>query len=580
MTIDLGNVGKTVTNGMSLSTCSTATNPETGLPTSAAARTSIYQFLCQINCFNNGNVPELTGSTSLPFSVVGPVTVELGDIVLRASSSADSIRDWVEGSTLNTRLGDGVSITLKTPITDTFDNAAVGAKTRKASDGSLVQYYANSAVPFFNNNQTLQRVDPRIKGSSAWLSANYTLCRNSTQNVILNRGGNNDDEVEEYGDNTYWGTRTKSNTASPLYNKGIKLRASDTRYDDIPGDPSSFGWSEPIYFNVSTNGWTHFWPKLHAMDSNKSGLFTCPADLGKVITNFNFRSLRFMPQHKNERINTTTGNSGQFIPDWAMLDVISFTSNNSTNTNFKLAPININGAFACNSSLNNSNAPKPRNNLANLLAPIDSAYILSGSIKLSASSTNMTYNEVNLQDPNDWSPNYYGIISTLYRAGVTDARINFRGSTTNGTIANSMTSNMTAHLSGNASIQWSQTGNDTWSGWRATKGWPSRSIVLPAESTEIKSVADFNSIGQYAANWGFIKQSEGRLSAIFPGLTTCSNFFTIYAYAQALDKAGNVDSEHLTKTLVEVEITTPATATSAAVYKVKSLYTQSIPMGD
>jgi hypothetical protein len=72
---------------------------------------------------------------------------------------------------------------------------------------------------------------------------------------------------------------------------------------------------------------------------------------------------------------------------------------------------------------------------------------------------------------------------------------------------------------------------------------------------------------------------ENRLAAFFPGLTLCSNFFTIYAYAQALDKSGNVDSEVLAKTLVEVEITTPATATTGAVYKVKKLYTQPIPLG-
>jgi hypothetical protein len=81
-----------------------------------------------------------------------------------------------------------------------------------------------------------------------------------------------------------------------------------------------------------------------------------------------------------------------------------------------------------------------------------------------------------------------------------------------------------------------------------------------------------------------IKENEGRLSAFFPGLTTCSNFFTIYAYAQAgrVNSTTNqfeIDSETLTKTLVEVEITTPATATTPAQYKVKKLYTQPIPMG-
>jgi hypothetical protein len=108
---------------------------------------------------------------------------------------------------------------------------------------------------------------------------------------------------------------------------------------------------------------------------------------------------------------------------------------------------------------------------------------------------------------------------------------------------------------------------------------------------EIRSVADFtNTPNQdpvwlaggagYADHWSNTERNENRLAAFFPGLTTCSNFFTIYAYAQALDKSGNVDSEALTKTLVEVEITTPATAASGAVYKVKKLYTQSIPMGE
>ena len=70
---------------------------------------------------------------------------------------------------------------------------------------------------------------------------------------------------------------------------------------------------------------------------------------------------------------------------------------------------------------------------------------------------------------------------------------------------------------------------------------------------------------------------------------SCSNFFTIYAYAQAgqlqnknqPESASNpfvVDSEALTKTLVEVEITTAATATTPAQYKVKKLYSQTIPM--
>ena len=50
----------------------------------------------------------------------------------------------------------------------------------------------------------------------------------------------------------------------------------------------------------------------------------------------------------------------------------------------------------------------------------------------------------------------------------------------------------------------------------------------------------------------------------------------IYAYAQALDNQQNIDSEALTKTLVEVE---SDTSTTPSTYKVKKLYTQPIPLG-
>jgi hypothetical protein len=136
--------------------------------------------------------------------------------------------------------------------------------------------------------------------------------------------------------------------------------------------------------------------------------------------------------------------------------------------------------------------------------------------------------------------------------------------------------------------------NGTWSGWRTSRGWPATSLILPGEVTEISGVADYGNRSQYnyTLNTSYsIKQNEGRLSAFFPGLTTCSNFFTIYAYAQAgqlqnktqPESSSNpfvVDSEVLTKTLVEVEITTPATATAPAEYKVKKLYSQNLPMGD
>ena len=161
----------------------------------------------------------------------------------------------------------------------------------------------------------------------------------------------------------------------------------------------------------------------------------------------------------------------------------------------------------------------------------------------------------------------------------------FRG---NVTMATSLSNNIQNRV-------WS-TQNGTWSAWRGgTRGWPSTSLVLPGEVTEISGLADYGRRSQYDYLSNFapysIKENEGRLSAFFPGFTTCSNFFTIYAYAQAgqlqnktqPESASNpfiIDSEALTKTLVEVEIATTANATTQAQYKVKKLYTQPIPMGE
>lgn len=106
---------------------------------------------------------------------------------------------------------------------------------------------------------------------------------------------------------------------------------------------------------------------------------------------------------------------------------------------------------------------------------------------------------------------------------------------------------------------------------------------------EIAGVADAVSQIDYTNSSSHFKWNEGRASALIPAVTTRSSHFMIYAYAQAgqlqdktlPESASNpfiVDSEALAKTLVEVEITTPATATTPAQYKVKKLYSQTIPM--
>ena len=207
--------------------------------------------------------------------------------------------------------------------------------------------------------------------------------------------------------------------------------------------------------------------------------------------------------------------------------------------------MNPNGSFNCLAAP----TPRPRNNIQCLTKPFDSSLNLASSIAQTI--TPRSYFTINMTTA-DWL-------------------------CVGANVSISMSSNLTKHISSNSSIAWTKSGNQTWDSYRISKNWPSSRLILPSETSEIKSVSD--SV-DWPTSGDTSEKNENRLASFFPGLTTCSNFFTIYAYAQALDKAGNPDSEHLTKTLVEVEITTPATATSAAVYKVKSLYTQSIPMGD
>jgi hypothetical protein len=109
---------------------------------------------------------------------------------------------------------------------------------------------------------------------------------------------------------------------------------------------------------------------------------------------------------------------------------------------------------------------------------------------------------------------------------------------------------------------------------RKTKNLPVSQFVLPSEVTEIRGVSDVVPLDNYTGNSTNIKANEGRLSSLFPGATTQSRFFTIYAFAQALDKLGQIDGEAVTKTLVEVEEQTPVT--TPPTYKVKKLYTQPI----
>jgi hypothetical protein len=500
--------------------------------------TSLTQAL---NIFNTGIT--FPGNQNLPWSIVGNPTLVMGDVKLYAGSSNASaaLRDWLPGSFINRKLGNG-TIALNTPIKTLSSN-----------------HLESEAKANFPGNSTLQRIDSRVKGETAWVVAPHTFPRDDNDAIYTDVGSNQSFDAIA-GHNTYKG--------AGFGNYG--LRPSETGTRDIPGDPSPLGDNEPDYFITTEMGWVYLPRKLYTLDANGNATFNTPNDLGKVSTNVNWRRLRFMPRHKRE-VSTVFGGLGNqtLIPDWAMLDVISFSSNSSSSSNLKIAPINPNGAFAVDTAINNSTIT-PRNNIPALVKALESTtaadFQIGSSVAQTVSGSNMTFGKVDM------------------RFGGADF-VRFRGNTP---FATSISGNITSNSTG----KWS-TINSTWSTWRTARNWPATSLILPGEVTEIRGVADYGVRNQYQYSEGSstpqfarsIKENEGRLSAFFPGLTTCSNFFTIYAYAQAgrVNSTTNqfeIDSEALTKTLVEVEIAVTANATTQAQYKVKKLYTQPILMGD
>jgi hypothetical protein len=350
--------------------------------------------------------------------------------------------------------------------------------------------------------------------------------------------------------NATWVNPNASGSASSNSTTGDEgTFPSKTKDNEIPGDPTKTDSDlryafEPREHHLNSNDW----PKIEFTNpANTTGVFTSPADLGKIQTNIQHRKLRFTTQHPNE---VAGGNGGlgnaTYIPDWAMLDVISFGSNVTTVP--LPAPLNLNGRFHVPSG---SPQPAPRTaGLESALKALDSASSLG---------------------------NYFNANLT-----VSTNRSQYMGSSAN------VSSTVAVNI---GNLTWSTgnftTGIATWgkgnatndapggtSSRRKTAKFPANQFVLPSEVTEIRDVSDVVPLDNYTTNSTHIKANEGRLSSLFPGATTQSRFFTIYAYAQALDKAGTPDSEAVTKTLVEVEEQTPVT--TPPTYKVKKLYTQPI----
>jgi len=344
---------------------------------------------------------------------------------------------------------------------------------------------------------------------------------------------------------TWVSANASGNVSSTSTTGDAESYPSKTKDNEIPGDPTKTDSDlryafEPREHHLDSNDW----PKIEFTNpGNGTGVFTSPADLGKIQTNIQHRKLRFTTQHPKE---VSLGNGGlgnaTYIPDWAMLDVISFGSNVTTVP--LPAPLNLNGRFHVPSG---SPQPAPRTaGLESALKAIDSASSLGNSFN-----ANLT---------------------------VSTDRSQYMGGS----------ANVSSTVAGNiGNLTWSTgnftTGTSTWGkgnstndpgSRRKTKNLPVSHIVLPSEVTEIRGVSDVVPLDNYTGSSTHIKANEGRLSSLFPGATTQSRFFTIYAYAQALDRQGQPDSEAVTKTLVEVEEQTPGT--TPPTYKIKKLYTQPI----
>jgi hypothetical protein len=383
--------------------------------------------------------------------------------------------------------------------------------------------------------------------------------------------------------------------------------SSWTKNNLIPGDPLPNTWrSEAIYDHffqslgawfIGDNGVTR-WPYLYNgiggwdqgfqfLDSSGNNVFISPSDLGTVATNYPWRTLRMQVQPRNE-ISATDGGgnmtSQSLIPDWAMLDVISFGMNSTSIPLNFASHVNLNTRFATVNgtlSTNRSNSLESLLNFYDISNSVDfqmfrNPYGLTGNFALAKTSNVLCYDEL-------------GNATTL--AGL---------SGNNATWSKLLSRNI-GNMTWSPSSLWGSNNTAT-NRARKSKGFPANQLVLPSEVTEIRDIADlvstnsttFLSSTRYTNSPRHIKSNELRLSPFFPGVTTCSNFFTVYAYAQAgqlkdknqPESASNpfiVDSEALTKTLVEVEVVTAATSsngtTTPATYKVKKLYTQPIPLG-
>ena len=547
-------------------------------------------------------------SGNITINSISNVKASIKKIRLLANSSDDAtIRDWVVGGR---DIGDF-------PITLSTANLTGFTFPFTANNSTTINITWADPMPVPPPSRSYGKLDPRLRSVSSLSTSNpwSAFNNNSTSTATFGWGGFANatwgDTTIGYG-YTLWGdgyVHNRCNAPTPTINSDSKW----TKDNIIPGDPpiagratyhqwAAIGFQMVDYFYHMNGGnpanpyylqprvGVAHWPsyrsatgaEINLVDSNGNNVFISTADLGKVVTNYHWRTLRMQLQPANEVASIDGGGNKttqSLIPDWAMLDVISFGSNSTTIPLNFASHVNINNKFATANGTTNISRSK---GLESLLQSFDN---------VSAANSPMLKNPYNLTG-------------------------NFAISDHPGMVSYDQLGNATAAAGLSSNTTWSQLlarniGNMTWSPnsvWgsnntatnrvRKNKGFPANQFVLPSEVAEIRDIADlvttnsttFETSTRYTNSPRSFKVNELRLSPFFPGATTCSNFFTIYAYAQAgqlqnknqPESASNpfvVESEALTKTLVEVEITTPATATTPAQYKVKKLYTQPIPLG-
>ena len=416
----------------------------------------------------------------------------------------NTVRDWVLGADVGPFIPNNGNLSLNSNSNISFPRNAGTSETFWTADPISKYSY--------------QRLCPLIKTSMA-ASSNLTA---STRAWTANASTTNQT----------FGTVTSGSNITTALNQTELLNDANANpnYDSgntIPSDPSFNNYNgNAIYANATLSNDMRV-PEL------PTGNYSCPADLGLVPTNQRWRRLRMQMQPASE---------GTLIPDWALLDVITFgNSTNASNPLSRLSPVNLNGRFY----LPGNASITPRTVGLSALAKV-----LENS------------NAGTIQDP--MNPTSFASVNST----------KFWGNAVNATTIASAISNMT--WSANSTWGKGNSTNDP-SSRRKTNKFPVNQYILPSEIMEIAGVADAVSQGNYNNTASHFKWNEGRASALIPAVTTRSSLFTIYAYAQALDKSLNVDSEALTKTLVEVESNTSTTPTT---YKVKKIYTQPILIGD